>query len=974
MASSKSKSPELWYCGHCSYGPMSVQVTAACPTCYRQKDYFATYSNDYIPGPSDQARGVDEGESGAGKKKAKSKMKTPPSGRRRDNYAKYENRSATDPSYQARDVDELKTPLYQSAHTVPFQDLNDHLERKNLEERDDTSGHYLSHYHPFPNSSLGLDLERDDSSGMNLEHGASPAKVKIGEPLGLDGSMESESVSMANPNITLGSQKYLQSPRAYYEKLKNLKDEVYNHSALALSLGVGRVGQPFCYPAAITMQTVDWLNTLKDPQSFGYNSQPAIKIFTFPSEVCDNLKACRDIIMATFSNVWRLQEFGFTQNQISILAMDPSRSSVANLLSVPVEEIKALAKMFYCAVCFTESLAGSYLNLIPLVSTLTRSCDKLLSCLHLSIRPPDIDFLDFYSTSAECFRCWDNTVHLLDLAVLVYTGAHVDPLPENLAHIATAFQGSSRIKLQSRSLKCLKSFLGKGQAWIFSLQIDVPQDEIYISASADVFAEIWGPMWNVYSESDSSIIQYNVGGGSIVPWDSEIGQHPQLKENERLGHWMTLSSTFSGSHINEVVNPWLTTGDPSEDDQFEDQGSSESEPEDAAENLHINPRLSDQWHAYARAHPFSGSERILIGAQASPKLVWNRCHCSTHRLTHRLKEKQELHFLNTSSFFHYVDSKNLSMVAGGHGLTLGANITIKTQNGRSCKEVLLEFWENQPDARHPRTLENFWGVMISSCTFNARRVRLTELLGTDGIKNLLKPFRWSNSQIGNKFFNAVSNSDPFALRDLWTGREEWQEELGKVLLTCLRALCQTGYDAKRNEFNALWMSLKSTRPKRVVLKPFEHKWIRMLQDSEDSCAMAVVVKRFLGTSSAEDGPQSCIEEGGWHASSRLETAITINNKIRNSVLETARICEEDCDMWRTADHMWKTRTLDSFSRFNSCPCSPSSPTFIRCLTASMAAAALAPFFRGCKPPEKRGGPPRRVIVVLKYPPIFTTSL
>ncbi|MCJ1465998.1 hypothetical protein MMC07_004617 [Pseudocyphellaria aurata] len=987
---------------------------------------------------------------------------------------------------------------------------------------------------------------------------------KLPEPEGLTGSS--------------AGQMYLQSPRLYYEKLRSLKGEVYKNSALALSLRSNKAkGQLSPYPEAIKMQIAEWRKAMENENDelFGDISQPESTI-RVRSKIHSTVKACQDIIMAAFSNVWRLQKSGFIQTQISILVIDSDRTSVANLLSVSVEEVKALAQIFNKAVHFTENPAEP--DLESMVGTLTRNCDKLLSCLHLSTRPPETDFIEGYPNDAACFRCWEDTAHLLDLAVLIYTGAHVDPLIEGMINTAKLFGMFSRIILQTQPLKCLSPLFGDRQAWIFSLIPIIPHDGIYISTSADLFADIWGPMWKVYREDDRSILQYNVGGGSIVPWDHDIGHHPRLKDNERLGHWMTLSSTFSRSNTIEGFNPWLPTGKSPEGDRSEVQDSSEREPEDAAEEDHhnsesepedaaeadhdssesepedaaeedhdsseselnssattytvggsslvpwdhdvehhprlkdnerlghwmtlsstfsgsnttegfnpwlrigkspegdqsapppeekkkaiklkdavgrififpfhlcntwrrmedlirqvfrhvkfigthvaeghydlvgpngeiilpqdwetmiepdwtitmhmwpmpepppkaeepppaeppppnappttptpdlapetivivppevqdssetepedageehdssesepeyaaeedqassdildLNPRLSSRWNSYATAHPFSGRERLLIGAQASPKLVWNRCICSTHRITHQLKEKHRLHFLNTTRLFHYVDGRNLGIVAGGHGLTLGANITIKTQIGRSWKDVLLELWENSPHARHPRTLENFWGVVISFCTFNARRVRLTELLGTDSITNLLKPFRWSDTCLKEEFESAVSSSDPFALRRLWDNEQNWQEELGKVLLTCLRALCQTGYDANRKELNALWMSLKSTAPKRIVLNPLEHSWAQMLQDSEDSFAVAVVVKKYLGIPSTENEPQSCKQEGGRPTLSRLETAIAINHEIRNSALQRSRMFQEDLDTWRTADHMWRAK-------------------------------------------------------------------
>lgn len=120
----------------------------------------------------------------------------------------------------------------------------------------------------------------------------------------------------------------------------------------------------------------------------------------------------------------------------------------------------------------------------------------------------------------------------------------------------------------------------------------------------------------------------------------------------------------------------------------------------------------------------------------------------------------------------------------------------------------------------------------------------------------MRPLSWSESHIKEEFYGTISSPDPFALRSLWH-RKEWRQELGNVLLTILRALCQTDYDASQEEFYALWMPSKHRRPRRVVLKESDHSWVRLLRDSEDSCAMTVVIQKCLGIVSDVEGPQMC---------------------------------------------------------------------------------------------------------------------
>lgn len=60
------------------------------------------------------------------------------------------------------------------------------------------------------------------------------------------------------------------------------------------------------------------------------------------------------------------------------------------------------------------------------------ACDKLLSSLHLSPRPSHTAFIEYYASTTQCSICWNETVRLLDLVILVYAGAHVDSFPEKI--------------------------------------------------------------------------------------------------------------------------------------------------------------------------------------------------------------------------------------------------------------------------------------------------------------------------------------------------------------------------------------------------------------------------------------------------------------------------------------------------------------------------------------------------------------
>ena len=166
------------------------------------------------------------------------------------------------------------------------------------------------------------------------------------------------------------------------------------------------------------------------------------------------------------------------------MAIDQSRSRVANLLSIPIENIKSLTQMFDNAVRFIDDMNQEELDLHYIVRPLTVACEKLLSSLHLSPRPSHTVFIEYYASTTQCSICWNETVRLLDLAILVYAGAHVDSFPEKIigsegkfSHIKTFLH---LIQLQRQPLKCLNALLNGVKAWVFSLQPVYAQEELYV--------------------------------------------------------------------------------------------------------------------------------------------------------------------------------------------------------------------------------------------------------------------------------------------------------------------------------------------------------------------------------------------------------------------------------------------------------------------------------------------------------------
>jgi len=488
------------------------------------------------------------------------------------------------------------------------------------------------------------------------------------------------------------------------------------------------------------------------------------------------------------------------------------------------------------------------------------------------------------------------SLQLFDLALIAHISAHVSQDESSILHpnspgialplhhsASSPKQGS--LLLEERRLACLHELTGSRRVWVFRRPNEIIHEPLFVSTSVEHFALIWGPLWRVPSESGSGFQQYNVGGGVITPCKYEEGSQPRPAHDERLCHWARIDNR---------------DGVPASGDL------------DDIADLHVSPSIIN---ASAREHEaFTGKERLLIGAYQSPKLRWYRCDCSITQFRDDMRGSHLLFPLWSRGMFYYVDARQAGISAGTHGISVTGTATWKTDKGQTMKEGFLEEWENNPQTWSPWELVDFRGVLVSACTMNARRVRLVDLLATDSLLSLIARVRWSDkrrhqdtgewySRCHEGLTAALKSGDPFAVIRLWEAHPQWQQDLGNALLACIRALSATGYDRPRKVFNVLWVPQTSARLLRLVLHPDKHNWVRMLEESEDSMTMAVLVEDCLAPNRTFGHARCCRQQD---LSSILETAIQVNSRLTHEGLRLVRASElRDPPPWRTADRDWR---------------------------------------------------------------------
>jgi hypothetical protein len=505
----------------------------------------------------------------------------------------------------------------------------------------------------------------------------------------------------------------------------------------------------------------------------------------------------RNVILNIVTNIAAMRKESYCREKISMLVLDSSRYSVARLLSIECSTIEKLAVAFeeglHDILCrgFSINLADGCFDF----KELSQRCEQFLSDIGLL---PGLD-LRTILLRADCVL-WRSTVHVLDLAVLSYAGAHLQPfdvdyldMTMEAISILGPFMNIDRLVLRRRYFLCLDSFFNGQGAWVFEGFSNWERDRagnqgLYLSTDAETFADVWGPMWASCLSNDSKkVMGYNVGSGMIIPWS----QSPP--ESTRAG---------------EVFCHWAR-----------DSGIAESSTEDKPLTL-------------------SPVDVLLIGARI--KLHHNpRCTCSPASCKRLLKDLGCLHTPGTSIKSRYKDAETWQFQVGWSGSVVGYQRSYKIRTGRTLKRSLVERWKNDSKSRNLHLLEGRYGVEVSICTRNARRCRLVRLLGSQTMENILKSivFRWVSEECRKGFFAALNSTDATSFRQLYTSHPEWQSDLGNAVALCLEALSETGTD-ESGDLTVFWVPEPGFEYV-ADLHRSQHSWTGLLRDSRDCCTMAV---------------------------------------------------------------------------------------------------------------------------------------
>ena len=552
-----------------------------------------------------------------------------------------------------------------------------------------------------------------------------------------------------------------------------------------------------------------------------------------------HLIECRHIMLWVMESVEAMEAASYCGAAISLIVADKTCLDVARLLPVQCSKIKQLASSFENCLSQLMSLDIStalFDTEMTFANEASKGCRGLLRELGLDV------------PVAHCTQLWRYAVHMLDMAVLSYTGAHTESYGMTriaCINIPGPFLEKQYLTFRRRSFLCLGEFLGGREAWVFEFyHPDAPRvgfPSMYLSTNATTFGDIWGPMWKVCASINGQpdpdhILRYSVGNGKILPWKLH-------SSNER---------TLVSRRRNEIFCHWISDRDTDEIGNFEESSGESLQPDDI----------------------------LLIGARVKLKNNLG-CHLSVIESKQRLKDSGSLSEFGTMKSKRVVDSETFLLQVTPPYVTAGAQRTYKMR-GRTWKESFIEDWKNKPESRNVRILEFNFGVEVSACTYNARRRRLITLLGSNTMINYLRngSLRWTSDECEEKFYAALKSSDYKAFRKLYKSHAHWRSDLGNAITCCLDTLRETGAHEKGPDL--LWVP-NSEPGQKVNLRFRKHSWIGFLRDAKDCCTIAILEDNCLQLES-QIHSRKCQNK---RIGSELSIGSTTDQTLDGTVLETS---------------------------------------------------------------------------------------
>ncbi|KAM7205384.1 hypothetical protein V8F20_003153 [Naviculisporaceae sp. PSN 640] len=431
----------------------------------------------------------------------------------------------------------------------------------------------------------------------------------------------------------------------------------------------------------------------------------------------EELHDLRPVLVGVRENLRALQQAHYCSQTINLLVLEKARKEVVRLVEVTITVIQTFIGK---AIRFVDrddilSLSES--------GWLLGYCADILAWMEIrprSLQQFRVDEMgggrvrsaEYYerewgrgvvtSTLVHALRA---TAYILDIAVVSFVGAHLEPFDEvyfrrdhrhhesrrQFYKIPCDEHSTSSILVYPRQFDCLSGFLGQTPAWVFEAHergqvLDLGR-LLYLRTSPEQLANVWGPVWRAETAEKGGASRFMLSKGFLIGWHHSSARDPPMYEGEYFCHW---------------------TDDPS--------------------------LLFKDLHPSAGLPRYINIHYLLIGAHTiphqHPALELNKhCHTTSTETYHQLQQHHELTNLGSHFAEWYLGPSNIpiSVDPPGGFLGYGTELVFKRRQGTSCREAVCSKLVAQP-WKYLGLLGDLYGVSISGCTGNAQRVRLLDVV------------------------------------------------------------------------------------------------------------------------------------------------------------------------------------------------------------------------------------------------------
>ncbi|CAG9977814.1 unnamed protein product [Clonostachys byssicola] len=422
---------------------------------------------------------------------------------------------------------------------------------------------------------------------------------------------------------------------------------------------------------------------------------------------------------------------------------------------------------------------------------------------------PFMDLIGHEPPSSDPIETCRTMAYLLDVGLVSYAGSHASrndfqDFEAETADFSCNKDGCFRFRCKMQTLACLNGFLDAREVWVFEIQSrrTSPQQQLQqggtketlsILTTIDALSDIWGPVYAEAIHQDSSaekpyrVKKYNVSKGCIRP----------------LPRQAVSSDAYVQCH-------WYSWA--------EEQ----------------RRRFSNLFSGRSNYPTMSLDDKLLIGTEMTVKP-----DCTFNMTEYEMNYGNAIYAAGPKPSTWRFDGVAVSLeLAAPKFAMLQIKGKAKRVPETTVKEHAWQKWSSSPESANPGILNNYFGVEISNCTGNARRVSLKQILLMNPIQELLERQipGWQATSWGRDFKKALQTESEAAVFSFWRRHVDYRALVGRLISSVLDVLDGTG--CNKLGFQAAF--LHQDNESVINIDPRDNDWADLLKDSYLTATYAIV--------------------------------------------------------------------------------------------------------------------------------------